>query len=132
MRGVSTRYGTTTAATITGTTSTATTPSSHFTQRGIARSPSRSGSLDGRQLPGVGADGSRERPELFEPLGPRARAGHHRAPGIDRVVDEAAGQQHGDEVLPALLPGLGGLGALDLDALDAIGATVAAQGIALA
>src|SRR6058998_2940101 len=131
MRGVSTRNGTATAAAPTRTTSVATTPSSHFTQRGIARSSLRSGGLDSRQLPGVRADGSRERPELLEPLGRGARPGHDAAARVRRVVDEAAGQQHGHEVLPALLPRLGHLGSLDLHALDVIGAPGAAKPLTL-
>src|SRR5262245_53944974 len=130
MRGVSTTYGTTSTATTTSATSTATRPSRIFTQR-MAAAPLRSGGLDGRQRPGVGADGARERPELLEALGTAARAGHHRAARVERVVDEAARQQHCHEVLTTLLPGLRHLGALDLDTLDAVDAALAAQAIAL-
>src|SRR5690242_10557397 len=126
MRGVSTRYGTARTAMTISATSTTTRPSRTFTQR-MPVVPLRSGVLDGRQRPGVGADGARERPELLEAFRTAPRASHHRAAGVERVVDEAAGQQDRDEVLAALLPGLGDLGALDLDALDAIDASLAAQ-----
>src|SRR5438105_4407521 len=109
----------------------ATTPTSHFNAR-LTRLRRRSGALDGRQPPRIRPDGTGERPELLELLR-RLRAVDQRARRIVHgVIDERAGEVHGDEVLTGFLPGLGHLAPPHVDPLHAVALAGGPQAIALA
>src|SRR5262245_56836493 len=77
--------------------------------------------LNGREYPGVVADWTCERSEVLDLLHGRARALHHGSGGvIDRVVEHGGGNEDGHIILPRLLPGLGHLGAVDVESLCSI------------
>src|SRR5207247_499051 len=113
------------------TATTARTPTVHQRARITAERRRRLRRLDRRQTPGVGSDRARERPVLLDVL-PRPRAVHN-APArvVHRVVDERDGEVHRDPVLPALLPRLRHLGAVDPNLLDPIRLPRAAQAVTL-
>src|SRR5438128_1027995 len=130
-RGVSTTNGTATIAAIATTTTTTRTPTVHQRARITEERRGRLRRLDRRQTPGVGSDRARERPVLLDVL-PRPRAVHN-APArvVHRVVDERDGEVHRDPVLPALLPRLRHLGAVDPNLLDPVRLPRAAQAVTL-
>src|SRR5437899_2438037 len=130
-RGVSTTNGTATIAAIARTATTARTPTVHQRARITAERRRRLRRLDRRQTPGVGSDRARERPVLLDVL-PRPRAVHN-APArvVHRVVDERDGEVHRDPVLPALLPRLRHLGAVDPNLFDPVRLPRAAQAVTL-
>src|SRR5262245_6088969 len=121
MRGRPDRYGSTrTTPTIRAASAAAPMPSptaSRFTAR-LSRGLR---GLDGRELPGVVADGARECPELLDALDSAPRALHHGARRIvDGVVEERGADVGGHVVAPALLPRLRDLRSLDANLLDVV------------
>src|SRR5262245_56963454 len=88
--------------------------------------------LDGRELPGVVADGAHERPELLHVLGGGLRPLDESARRIiHRVIQQRGRDERGDEIASALLPGLGDLSAVDADLLHVVGLPRRAQPVAL-